>query len=89
MSWQADAFDVGFEVFTAGAGARAGDSIRGFGNDGLDGFLFLLVVMRRDRVDHLRVHAIAFAIFCAEQGVCAFLVVIHGFADIMQEAALF
>ena len=45
--------------------------------------------MRCNGINHFWIHTIAFAEFCAEHGMCAFLVVIHGFTNIVQEAALF
>ena len=45
------------------------------------------MMMRGNRIDHLGIDAIAFAEFCPEHGMRAFLVVVHGFANVMQEAA--
>ena len=47
------------------------------------------MVVGGDGVHHHCIDAIAFAEFRAEPGVCAFLIVIHGFADVVQEAAHF
>ena len=41
--------------------------------------------IQQGRADSLRVDAIAFAEFCAKHGMCTFLVVIHGFANIVQD----
>ena len=46
------------------------------------------MVMRFDRVHNDGIHAIAPAEFCTQFGMCAFLVVVHGLADVMQEAGL-
>jgi len=47
------------------------------------------MVMRFDGVHHNGVDTVTLAIFRPEFGMCPFLVVVHGFADIVQEAALF
>ena len=44
--------------------------------------------MGADGVDHDRVDTVTFTEFCTQHGVCAFLVVVHGFAYIMQETTL-
>ena len=61
----------------------------GFSDDSFYGFLINFMVMRCDGVHNDWIDTIAFAVFRAETGVCAILVVVHGFADIVQEAALF
>ena len=83
-----DALDVGFDVFAAGTGTGAGNGIGGLSDDGFDTVLIFFMVMRFNGVDHDRVDAIAPAIFRTQLGVGAFLVGVHGFADIVQETAL-
>jgi hypothetical protein len=86
---RADAFDVRFQIFAAGAGAGAGDGICCFSDDRFHSFLIHFMVVGGDGVHNNGIDAVAFAEFRAKGGVCAFLIVIHGFADVVQEAALF
>jgi hypothetical protein len=46
------------------------------------------MVMRLDGVHNQRIHAVALAVLCAELGMRAVLVVVHGLADVVQKSPL-
>jgi len=81
------ALDVLLKVLPAGARTRAGDGIGRFHQDCFNRNLVHFVVVSGDGVADSRADAVAFGKFRADLGVRAFSVVVHGFAEIVQQGA--
>ncbi len=80
------ALDVAFEGFAAGTGAGAGDGVGGHDDRGVGAGGGDIVVVSADGVED-GFGLVEFADeFHAEGGVAAFLIVVHGFADVVEES---
>ncbi len=81
------AFDITFEGFAPGAGARGAARVGGSHDDGVGMLDAEVVVMPGRGADDLRAFAVAFQQISADLRVAAFGFMVGGFADVVQQAA--
>src|SRR5450756_2034696 len=78
--------DVVLERLAAGAGPRRGDGVGGLHEDGLDSLRLDVLVVRLDGVAHALRLAVLLAELLRDVGVRAVDLVVHGLADVVQQA---
>src|SRR5450756_1567172 len=78
--------DVVLERLAAGAGPRRGDGVGGLHEDGLDSLRLDILVVRLDGVAHALRLAVLLAELLRDVGVRTVDLVVHGLADVVQQA---